>query len=127
MGKQTLSSETQIHTEILIIYIFNLKMFDSCTRQTKIITAIVIGVTILCIVGEFIYFIFSPCRNQKDLYEEDLTSLCSSVFLILLPLLIFLPALIGFIILAIRIYLDRRELKKHQQEADALNSKTIVN
>merc|ERR1711941_68582 len=104
---------------------FFFKMFNSCTRQTKIITAIVIGVTVLCIIGEFIYLIFSPCRTATDKYEEEMSALCSD-FKWLLPLIIFLPALIGFIILGIRIYLDRRELEKHQEEANALNSRTIV-
>merc|ERR1712130_10374 len=94
-------------------------MFNSCTRQTKIITAIVIGVTVLCIIGEFIYLIFSPCRTAQDQYASDISALCSN-FKWLLPLIIFLPALVGFIILGIRIYLDRRELKKHQEETDAM-------
>merc|ERR1711976_522026 len=113
------------HIKILIVFSFSVKMFNSCTRQTKIITAIVIGVTVLCIIGEFVYLIFSPCRTATDIYVKDMPALCSN-FKWLLPLIIFLPALVGFIILGIRIYLGRRELKNHQQEADALNDRTIV-
>merc|ERR1712141_199445 len=44
----------------------------------------------------------------------------------LLSLIIFAPALIGFIILGVRIYLDRRELKQHTVEMDNLNVRHIV-
>ena len=103
-------------------------MFDSCTKQTKITTAIVIAVTILCIIGEIIFFIFSPCKNCVDqCYEEDIAEYCK-LNTWLLILIIFAPALIGFIILGIRICLDRKEVNDHDEEANKLNTtRHIVN
>ena len=100
-------------------------MFDSCTKQTKITTAIVIGVTVLCIIGEILFLVLGQCSQATDIYVEDVNSICK-LNLWLTLVIIALPSLIGFIILGIRIWLDRREASSLDQEAQGLNTQHIV-
>ena len=64
---------------------------------------------------------------MEDAYKEDIEEQCNTNK-ILLSLIIFAPALIGFVILGIRIYLDKREANQlDQDEQDALNTRKIIN
>ena len=76
---------------------------------------------VLCVIGEVVYWFFSPCVQKTDLFHYEREALCR-VNKWLLTLIIALPALVLAVLLGIRFWLDKREFNDlHPSEEDLEN------